>query len=182
MSDNNGLRKDVREAIEGQVAEVPIEGAPFSFNFPADHEPADEREGLLMAADYMTNFGMMIAQAGVALAQAAMSCPRDDAAPEELIDHMRNVTAGATADAPVPVTVLAYMGRTVTNDRILANRPEVEELLAILEGWAKGLMHPTYRDLRSLYSQALALTTHDVDTVSKMLEAIRKSLEKHGPA
>ena len=182
MSDNNGLRKDVREAIEQQVAEVPIEGAPFSFNFPADHEPADEREGLLMAADYMTNFGMMIAQAGMALAQAAMSCSWDAATADDLIDHMRNVTAGAASDAPVPVTVLAYMGRTVTDDRILNNRPEVEELLAILEAWAKGLMSPSFRDLRSLYSQALALTTHDVDTVAKMLDAIRKSLGKHDPA
>jgi hypothetical protein len=176
--DNNGLRKDVREAIERQVAEVPIEGAPFSFQFIADHEPADEAEGLAMAAEYITNFGMMIAQAGMGLATAMMSCPRmDEPTADDLIAHMREIVHGAAEDAPVPVTILAYMGRAVTNDRILENRPEVEELLKILEEWARGLNKPTFANLRALYSHALQLTTHDVKVTTDMLKAIQRKGE-----
>ena len=175
MSDNNGLRKDVRDALEGKVAEVPIEGAPFGFQFVADHEPADKTEGLAMAAEYITNFGMMIAQAGMGLATAVMTCPKmDEPTADDLIAHMRQITHGASEDAPVPVTMVAYLGRAVTNDRILTNRPEVEELLKILEDWARGLLPPRFADLRALYAHALQLTTHDVGVTTKMLEAIRR--------
>ena len=113
-------------------------------------------------------------------------CRKHD--PELWFSRLQNATGTRKAKllckALCPVREECLLGRAVTNDRILSQQPEVEELLRVLEEWAKGLHNPKYSALRWLYSHALDMTTEDVATVSDMIAAVKRELVKEadGPA
>lgn len=178
MSDEplNGLREDIQAAVNRQVYEVQPNDPRLSFQFQAPRPPENRADALAMAADHFATFGSVIAQAGLALGDALRSVPREegDDVADAIINHMRGLTAGAAAEAPVPVTALAYIARVIHSDDLFTTQPSVENLIGIIEEWAAA--GRTMTDLRSLYAEALRLTTHDVNHVATMLEKVKEEL------
>lgn len=176
--DHEHLRGEIQNALDRQVADVPIPGVEHSMSFPAPHMPADRAEGLAMTAQYMTTFGMVITQAAMVIQQAYLACPVSGACRgEDLINHMRSFTHGAEADQPVPLTALAYLARAVTGDDILQKHPHMDTIINELESWANGLENPDMRDLRDVYARAADQASKDVSAVADILNAVKKEME-----
>ena len=143
---------------------------------PMTHEPANEQDALQQTVEHMSLMGTMIAQAGLVMSHAMMSCLSDPEVqePEAIVDHLRSITHGAADDAPVPVTICCYLARAIRGDTVLDQPAEIELVLQVIEDWAHEDM--SFTDLRALYSKGIALTSHDVGQLTDMLQAVRTRL------
>lgn len=175
--DREHLRGEIQNALDRQVADVPIPGVEHSMSFPAPHMPADRAEGLAMTAQYMTTFGMVITQAALVVQQAYLACPVSGACrADDLINHMRSFTHGAEADEPAPLTALAYLARVVTGDDVLQKHPHMDTVIEELESWANGLDEPNFSALRELYASASELTSQDLSKIGDILTAVKREM------
>lgn len=173
--EHEDVRQEIAEAINRQVVEVP--GDVGGVVPPT--MPTGRMDGLRLTAQYMTSFGNVLLRVGMAINDAMLACPADgEAAPAELINHMRSFTSGAERDDPVPLTALAYLARVVTGDDVLQKRPELSVILGELEGWAEGLAQPDWRDLRDMYATASRLSSEDIGRVGQIMDAIKVEMER----
>ena len=146
--------------------------------------PTSEREQLMLYAQVVGTYATAITQAGIILGNALVGCPFNGGTQDEIRDYFRQWIAFSPEDQDDPTRPIAtaYVARAIAGDNILEEKPNPEEVIAIIERWIAGApalgLTRSFKDVREVLGRAIGQASHDIDGFTSAVKQVKARVEE----